>query len=383
MEALGRSAGPIQNVIMALPNARSWRPIREELKRCFSDQTSLGHAAAHLENMIQIPNEPLRLYIFRYSKIHKCVMKRDACYDMDPSRWFRFLTSITNTTIADKITRSESLPQNLQQCFEKALRLEASLQLSEGVNMAKRTTVMNINLDGDEEINLIKVARARLNACYKCGEVGHFQRDCKYDGDKPTDSQQAQGGQSTFDSYDPVVGKWLTNLAATTPITAKAMKNLYAELNRQKDLKQIYRKKYKDLQAVVTTTDPHITLQQPVVVTSSKVKANLQILKVASEGQGKGPAGKVKGTKPPNKGRKNVVKPSTSKAVTSTGPSTSPKDKTKDKPKITVAIIQDLAEALHVIEQESLNDGHDSEVTQESDLEQEDSEISLTEDEEQ
>ena len=43
-EALGRSAGPVQNVIMALPNARSWRPIREELKRCFSDQTSLGHA---------------------------------------------------------------------------------------------------------------------------------------------------------------------------------------------------------------------------------------------------------------------------------------------------------------------------------------------------
>ena len=31
-EALGRSARPVQNVIMALPNARSWRPIREELK---------------------------------------------------------------------------------------------------------------------------------------------------------------------------------------------------------------------------------------------------------------------------------------------------------------------------------------------------------------
>ena len=45
-EASGRSAGPVQNVIMALPNARPWRPIREELKRCFSGQTSLGHAAA-------------------------------------------------------------------------------------------------------------------------------------------------------------------------------------------------------------------------------------------------------------------------------------------------------------------------------------------------
>ena len=71
-ETLGRSAGPIQNVIMALPNARSLQPIREELKRCFSDQTSLGHVAAQLENMAQKPNEPLRLYILRYSKIHVC-----------------------------------------------------------------------------------------------------------------------------------------------------------------------------------------------------------------------------------------------------------------------------------------------------------------------
>ena len=74
---------------------------------------------------------------------------------------------------------------------------------------------------------------------YKCGEMGHFQRDCKYDGDRPTDGQQEQDG--SFDSYDPVVGKWMTNLVATTPITAKAMKSLYAELNRQKDLKRTYR----------------------------------------------------------------------------------------------------------------------------------------------
>ena len=46
-KALGRSAGPVQNLIMALLNARSWRPFREELKRCFSDQTSLG---------MQLPN---------------------------------------------------------------------------------------------------------------------------------------------------------------------------------------------------------------------------------------------------------------------------------------------------------------------------------------
>ena len=162
--------------------------------------------------------------------------KRDACYDTDPSRWFRFLTSITNTTIANKITRIEFLPQNLQQCFEKALRLEASLQLSEGVNMAWRTTVMNVDVDNDDEVNLIKDVRARSNACYKCGEMGHFQRDWKYDSDKSTDSWQEQDG--SFDLYDLVVGKWMMNLVATTPITAKTMKSLYAKLNRQKDLKK-------------------------------------------------------------------------------------------------------------------------------------------------
>ena len=76
---------------------------------------------------------------------------------------------------------------------------------------------------------------------------------------------------------------------ATTPITAKAMRNLYAELNRQKDLKQTYRKKYKDLQAVGTTTEHNVTLQQPVIVMNNKVKPSPQVLNVTLGGKGKGP----------------------------------------------------------------------------------------------
>ena len=71
---------------MALPHTKSWSAIREELKRCFSDQISLGHTAAQLENMTQKPNEPLRLYIYRYSKLHKAVTQKDACHNTDPSR---------------------------------------------------------------------------------------------------------------------------------------------------------------------------------------------------------------------------------------------------------------------------------------------------------
>ena len=305
-EALGRSAGPVQNVIMALPNAHSWKAIREELKRCFSDQTSLGHAAAQLENMTQKPNEPLRLYLFRYSKIHKSVTKCDACYDTDPSRWFRFLTSITNTTIADKITKSEHLPQNLQQCFEKALRLEASLQLSEGVIMARKTAVMNVDIDVEDEVNLVRDVRTRSNACYKCGEMGHFQRDCKYDGDKPSDNRPDQDTGS--DTYDPIVGKWMTNLVATTPIMAKAMKNLYTKMNRQKELKRSYRRKYKNLQAVtaMTTTTP-TTTTHPIVTTNSRTPQGIQPVKVVTTGQPKKVIDKGK-AKPTDRKKKNPPK---------------------------------------------------------------------------
>ena len=165
---------------------------------------------------------------------------------------------------------------------------------------------MNVDVGTDDEVNLIKYVRARSNACYKCGEMGHFQRDCKYDGDKPMDCQQEQDG--SFDSHDPVVGKWMTNLVATTPITAKAMKSLYAELNRQKDLKTTYRGRYKDLQAVVaTTTDTPATVLHPTTVTSSKGAPNIQVSKTTLAGQQMKTPDKGK-TKPIGIVKKNVAK---------------------------------------------------------------------------
>ena len=172
--------------------------------------------------------------------------------------------------------------------------------------MAQRTTVMNVDVDTEDEVNLIKDVRARSNACYKCGEMGHFQRDCKYDGDKPSDSWQEQDG--TFDSYDPVVGKWMMNLVATTPITVKAMKSLCVELNRQKDLKRTCGRRYKDLQAVVaTTTNTPATTSCSTIVTSSKITPNVQITKTSSVGQQKKISDKGK-AKPIGKTKKNPIK---------------------------------------------------------------------------
>ena len=271
--------------------------------------------------------------------------------------------------------RSKHLPQNLQQCFEKALRLEASLQLSEGVNMAQKTAVMNVDIDVEDEINVVRDVRARSNACYKCGEMGHFQRDCKYDGDKPSDNRPDQDTSS--DTYDLVVGKWMTNLVATTPIMAKAMKNLYAKLNRQKELKRSYRRKYKNLQAVTatTTTMPTATTH-PIMTTSSRIPQNTQPIKTVIAGQQKKAIDKGK-VKPIDKKKKSPPKTN----PTTSSSSLTLRSQLKDKAKHTAALIQEITEELQAIEEESPQEEQNSDVTQLSDLEQEDSDIPLTEDE--
>ena len=87
-------------------------------------------------------------------------------------------------------------------------------------------------------------------------------------------------------------------------------------------------------------------------------------MKAAPIGQGKKISGKEKGIKPPEKGKKNVVK-----STTFAGPSANLRSKLQDKAKLTAAMIQEITEELQVIEEESLKDEHDSEATQESDLE--------------
>ena len=134
---------------------------------------------------------------------------------------------------------------------------------------------------------------------------------------------------------------------------------------------------------VTTTTDPHVTLQQLVVVTSNKVNAGPPVMKATLGGQCKKLGGKGKNVKPTDKGKKPAVKTSTSCTVTSAGPSSNLRSKLHDKAKVTAAMIQELMEDLQAIDQESLKDEQDSEAMQGSDLEQEDSENYLIDDEEQ
>ena len=209
--------------------------------------------------------------------------------------------------------------------------------------------------------------------------MGHFQQDCKYDGNKPTENCQVQREQPPQEPYNQVVGKWITNLEATTPIRATAMKSLYMELNKQKDLKRTYHKKYKDLQAAITTAEQNVTVQQPAGVTKTKPKAAPQVLKVVPGWKNKGAVAKGKGKKPFVKGKAKVTTSATSATGTLAGPTLNTRAKTADEPVVTINMLQELMDDLQAVEQETINNEIDSEVTQGSDLEEEDSESDATE----
>ena len=176
----------------------------------------------------------------------------------------------------------------------------------------------------------------------------------------------------------------MTNLVATTPVTAKAMQSLLLELNQQKELKRAYQQCYKDMQMTTTSTNTSVMSQPLMSIASTKTSLNSSPVKTTVS-QGKKLIGKGKTTKPVDKGKKCVAFSATSSptAPSSTVSMPTLRNKLRDKAKVTVAMIQELTEDLQSMDQESLAEEQESVVTQESDLEQEDSEEYLTETEDQ
>ena len=138
------------------------------------------------------------------------------------------------------------------------------------------------------------------------------------------------------------------------------------------------------MQTTTTSTNTSVTSQPLMSVANTKTSLNSSPVK-ATESQVKKPVGKGKTTKPVDKGKKRVAFSATSSPATTTSTNSTPnlRNKLWDKAKVTVAMIQELTEDLQSIDLESLVEEQESEVTQESDLEQEDSEDYLTEVEDQ
>ena len=103
-----------------------------------------------------------------------------ASKDFELTTKVNFLSKLQNPRIANKVAQSKEFQNydqfSLQHCFKKALELEGTYQVSEGVNMVRPTDVLHMyhDEDDDEICEINQIARDNKAKNNFVGNVGKW-----------------------------------------------------------------------------------------------------------------------------------------------------------------------------------------------------------------
>ena len=123
--ALEKSKGAALDALRSLDNATPWDIVKDELRRCFSEDKTRVHSATLLNDIRK--QRQVRVSMSIFSKKHYQVTKRLACKDFELMTKENFLSKLQSPRIANKVAQSKEFQNydqfSLQHCFKKALEL--------------------------------------------------------------------------------------------------------------------------------------------------------------------------------------------------------------------------------------------------------------------